>query len=66
MAKKLYKVTHVMADGTELNDITGYVIPAGHQVYNILKSINEKAKEQTAWNYLIGFLQKNKSKRLVN
>lgn len=48
MAKKFYKVTHVMADGTELDDVTGYVIPPGHQVYNILKSINEKAKEQTA------------------
>lgn len=49
MAKKLYKVTHIMADGTELDDITGYVIPPGHQVYNILKSITKKqAEEQTA------------------
>ncbi len=34
-----------MADGTELEDITDYVIPAGHQVYNILKAINEKQLE---------------------
>ena len=34
-----------MADGTELEDITDYIIPAGHQVYNILKVINEKQLE---------------------
>lgn len=34
-----------MADGTELEDITGCIIPAGHQVYNILKAINEKQLE---------------------
>lgn len=45
MVKKRYKLIHVMADGTERDDITGYVIPAGHQVYNILKSINEKQLE---------------------
>lgn len=45
MAKKHYKIIHVMADGTELEDITDYVIPAGHQVYNILKAINEKQLE---------------------
>ena len=45
MAKKHYKIIHVMTDGTELEDITDYVIPAGHQVYNILKAINEKQLE---------------------
>ncbi|WP_205402183.1 BOW99_gp33 family protein [Streptococcus lutetiensis] len=45
MVKKRYKLIHVMADGTERDDITGYVIPAGHQVYNILKAINEKQLE---------------------
>lgn len=47
---KIINLRKVIVDGEERwieFDTEGYVIPAGHQVYNILKSINEKAKEQT-------------------
>lgn len=45
MAKQHYTVSHVMADGTERDDITGYVIPDDNPVYYIFKKINEERWE---------------------
>ncbi|HFU3713989.1 TPA: hypothetical protein ACGPDC_001340 [Streptococcus suis] len=45
MAKEHYIVTHVMADGTILDDITGYIIPDDSQVYDIFRKINEERLE---------------------
>ncbi|HEM2987978.1 TPA: hypothetical protein U2D92_000791 [Streptococcus suis] len=45
MAQQHYTVSHVMADGTELDDITGYVIPDDNPVYEIFRKINEDRRE---------------------
>ena len=36
------KVVNIMADGSQVEDLTGYVIPAGHSYYNIIKRFNEE------------------------
>ncbi|HEM3568440.1 TPA: hypothetical protein ACHU7F_001127 [Streptococcus suis] len=46
MTQKQYTVTHVMADGTELDDITGYIIPDDNPVYEIFRKINEDRREE--------------------
>lgn len=33
------KVINVMADGSVVEDLTGYVIPAGHRYYQVIKRI---------------------------
>ncbi|MFA9493157.1 BOW99_gp33 family protein [Streptococcus sp. E17BB] len=33
------KVTNIMADGSVIEDLTGYVIPSGHQYYQVIKRI---------------------------
>lgn len=45
--KKQWKprIINIMADGTEIGDLTGYIIPAGHQYYRIIKSINTKENQ---------------------
>lgn len=45
MAKEHYTVTHVMADGTVRDDITGYAIPENNPVYDIFRKINEDLVE---------------------
>ncbi|HEL1573310.1 TPA: hypothetical protein VCA04_001388 [Streptococcus suis] len=45
MVTQHYTVSHVMADGTELDDITGYVIPDDNPVYEIFRKINEDRLE---------------------
>ena len=39
------RISNVMADGSEIEDLTGYVIPAGHQYYRIIKSIDAKENQ---------------------
>lgn len=39
------KIINIMADGTEIEDLTGYIIPAGHQYYRIIKSIDAKENQ---------------------
>lgn len=36
------KIVNIMADGSQVDDLTGYVIPAGHSYYNIIKRFNEE------------------------
>ncbi|HER4816300.1 BOW99_gp33 family protein [Streptococcus dysgalactiae] len=48
MAKEHYIVTHVMADGTELDDITGCIIPDDNPVYEIFRKVNERRLEAKA------------------
>ncbi|CND73148.1 BOW99_gp33 family protein [Streptococcus agalactiae] len=45
MAKEHYIVTHVMSDGTELDDIKGCVIPDDNPVYDIFRRINQERWE---------------------
>lgn len=37
-------VTHVMSDGTRRDSITGFVVPAGHPIYRLLKEDIQKRK----------------------
>ena len=36
------KIVNIMADGSQVEDLTGYVIPAGHLYYDIIKRFNEE------------------------
>lgn len=36
------QIINIMADGSQVEDLTGYVIPAGHSYYNIIKRFNEE------------------------
>lgn len=31
------RIINIMADGSQVDDLTGYVIPAGHSYYNVIK-----------------------------
>lgn len=31
------RIVNIMADGSQVDDLTGYVIPAGHAYYNIIR-----------------------------
>lgn len=33
------RIINIMADGSVIEDLTGYVIPAGHAYYNVIKGI---------------------------
>lgn len=35
------RIVNTMADGTHVEDLTGYVIPAGHPYYDIIRGINQ-------------------------
>lgn len=45
--KKQWKprIINIMADGSEIEDLTGYIIPAGHQYYRIIKNIDTKENQ---------------------
>lgn len=48
MVEEYYTVSHVMANGKELDDITGYAIPDNHPVYDIFRRENEARLEASA------------------
>jgi hypothetical protein len=35
------QIVNIMADGSVIDDLTGYAIPAGHSYYNIIKPFYE-------------------------
>ena len=35
-------IINIMADGSQVDDLTGYVIPAGHPYYDIILGINKR------------------------
>lgn len=39
-------IINIMADGSRVDDLTGYVIPAGHIYYDIIIGYHKKAKEK--------------------
>lgn len=41
------KIINIMADGTVIEDLTGYVIPAGHQYYQVIKRIYTEQRSIT-------------------
>jgi hypothetical protein len=42
------RIINIMADGRQIDDLTGYIIPAGHKYYRILKGIYEEEMEKGA------------------
>ena len=36
------RISNVMADGSQLDDLTGYVIPAGHSYYDIIQGMHKR------------------------
>lgn len=42
--KKQWKprIINIMADGSQLDDLTGYIIPAGHSYYEIIRGMNKR------------------------
>ena len=40
------KIVNIMADGSQVDDLTGYVIPAGHSYYDIILGMNQRSNEE--------------------
>ena len=40
-------VTHILADGTQVDSIDGHIIPAGNQFYNVMLAIVEMGKRNS-------------------
>ena len=40
------RIVNIMADGLVIEDLTGYVIPAGHSYYDIILGINKQSNEE--------------------
>ena len=40
------KIVNIMADGSQVDDLTGYVIPAGHSYYGIILGMNKRSNEE--------------------
>ncbi|MFI3593853.1 BOW99_gp33 family protein [Streptococcus uberis] len=48
--KKTWKprIINIMADGSVIEDLTGYVIPSGHAYYDIIRGINKHELQKGA------------------
>lgn len=42
------RIVNIMADGSQLDDLTGYVIPAGHSYYDIILGMNKRELQKGA------------------
>lgn len=42
------EIINTMADGTVVKDLTGYVIPAGHTAYDVLRGVITRKLEKGA------------------
>ena len=40
------RIVNIMADGSVVEDLTGYVIPAGHSYYDIILGMNKRSNEE--------------------
>lgn len=40
------RIVNIMADGSQVDDLTGYVIPAGHSYYDIILGMNNQSNEE--------------------
>lgn len=40
------RIINIMADGSQVDDLTGYVIPAGHSYYDIILGMNKQSNEE--------------------
>jgi len=42
-----FKIEHVLQSGERLDSIEGYVVPAGHPVYEVIRRIMEKRESKS-------------------
>lgn len=42
------RIVNIMADGSQVDDLTGYVIPASHSYYNIILGMNKRELQKGA------------------
>lgn len=42
------RIINIMADGSVIEDLTGYVIPAGHSYYDIILGIHKREIQEGA------------------
>lgn len=42
------RIVNIMADGSQVDDLTGYVIPAGHIYYDIIIGYHKKRLQKGA------------------
>ena len=42
------RIVNIMADGSQVDDLTGYVIPAGHSYYDIILGMNKRELQKGA------------------
>ena len=40
------RIINIMADGSQVDDLTDYVIPAGHSYYDIILGMNKQSNEE--------------------
>ena len=40
------RIVNIMADGSVIEDLTGYVISAGHSYYDIILGMNKQSNEE--------------------
>ena len=40
------QIINIMADGSQVDDLTGYIIPAGHSYYDIILGMNKQSNEE--------------------
>lgn len=40
------RIVNIMADGSQVDDLTGYVIPAGHSYYDIILGMNKRSNKE--------------------
>lgn len=42
------RIVNIMADGSQVDDLTGYIIPAGHSYYDIILGIHDRELQKGA------------------
>ena len=42
------RIVNIMADGSVIEDLTGYVIPAGHSYYDIILGMHDRELQKGA------------------
>lgn len=42
------RIVNIMADGSQVDDLTGYVIPAGHSYYDIILGMHKRELQKGA------------------
>jgi hypothetical protein len=60
------RISNVMADGSQLDDLTGYVIPAGHSYYDIILGMNKRELQKGGLNMGYAIYNQEHSRKLYS